>query len=141
VRIYVVDASVAAKWLIPEPDTSLAVALLCEGIVLHAPDLIYAELGSVLMKRQGRGDISANECIAAFDRVARMPVAIAPTERLMTGAFRVASDTKRSFYDSLYVALAIELKTWLITEDVRLWNALQSTHYRDRVARLAEVLA
>jgi len=39
-------------------------------------------------------------------------------------AFQIATDHGRTVYDSLYVALAVQAKTHLITADERLANAL-----------------
>jgi predicted nucleic acid-binding protein len=59
---YVVDAGVAAKWFIPEPDSDKARRLLesyNQGADdLIAPDLIIAEAANVFWKRAGRGDIT-----------------------------------------------------------------------------------
>jgi predicted nucleic acid-binding protein len=45
---FVVDASVALKWFLPEVHSDAAARLLREGYRLHAPDLIRAEFGNVL---------------------------------------------------------------------------------------------
>jgi predicted nucleic acid-binding protein len=45
---------------------------------------------------------------------------------LLIQAFQIAVDYDRSFYDSLYVALALTAKTQLITADERLVKALGS---------------
>jgi predicted nucleic acid-binding protein len=45
---------------------------------------------------------------------------------LLIQALRIAVTFERSFYDSLYVALAMSTKTELITADERLVNALGS---------------
>ena len=44
----VIDASVAVKWFLPEQDSDAARAILHFGHDLLAPDLLYAEVGSVL---------------------------------------------------------------------------------------------
>ena len=43
---YVVDASVAVKWLLPEEHTEQAESLLVEGNTFAAPDLLFAEVGN-----------------------------------------------------------------------------------------------
>ena len=46
---WVVDASVAAKWLVPEADSPLAEALLDDDLL--APDLLFAEVGNILWNK------------------------------------------------------------------------------------------
>jgi len=43
---FVVDASVAVKWFVPEIQSAAAERLLDPEIVLSAPDLILSELGN-----------------------------------------------------------------------------------------------
>jgi predicted nucleic acid-binding protein len=49
-----------------------------------------------------------------------------PGEELLPDALEIAFAYDRSVYDSLYVALAIQFKTEMITADERLANALAS---------------
>ena len=52
----VVDASVAIKWFLPEPLSEEARQILDEyqagRLSVLAPDLIYAEVGNIVWKRQ-----------------------------------------------------------------------------------------
>jgi predicted nucleic acid-binding protein len=45
---FVVDASVAIKWLVDEPLSAQAARLLDDDLPLAAPELIYAEAASAL---------------------------------------------------------------------------------------------
>jgi predicted nucleic acid-binding protein len=47
----VVDASVAAKWLVTEPLSDRALALLGGANELIAPDLLLPEVGNILWKQ------------------------------------------------------------------------------------------
>ena len=49
--LFVVDASVAIKWFLPEIHSDAALPLLAHKHLLHAPDLIFSEFGNVLWKR------------------------------------------------------------------------------------------
>jgi len=49
-----------------------------------------------------------------------------PTSDLLVQALQIAVVCDRTFYDSLYVALAVATKTELVTADERLVNALGS---------------
>ena len=73
-RRYVLDASVAVKWLPPEDLSPQAVRLLKGNNSFLAPDLIYGEVGNVLWKRARRGDISNQFALAAYDLFIRFDV-------------------------------------------------------------------
>ena len=130
-NVLVVDASVAIKWAIPsarEPFTDEAVRLLkryVDGEVdFIVPGVFWAEIGNVLWKgtRQSRWRQDEAEAVAA-DMKAR-EFATVPSFILLPEALRIAFAHDRAVYDCMYVALAVQSKTNLITADERLANAL-----------------
>jgi hypothetical protein len=66
----VLDCSVAAKWVLPEPGRAPALRVLEQyesgEISLIAPDLLLAELANLLAKRHRRKEISAEQAAQAF---------------------------------------------------------------------------
>jgi predicted nucleic acid-binding protein len=127
----VLDASVATKWAMPaarEPLTHESLRLLDRyvsgevGFVV--PDVFWAELDNVLWKgtRQSRWRQDEAEAVAA-DMKAR-DFKTVPSLALLDEALRIAFAHDRAVYDCLYVALAVQSKTDLITADERLANAL-----------------
>ncbi len=129
----VVDASVAAKWLLPaagegllDQANHLAVLHARRDLQLLAPDLIEAEVGNVLWKAVRRNRISRAEAENSLRRFSEIAIQVVPTSDLLSQALQIAVACDRSFYDSLYVALALATKTDLITADERLVNALGS---------------
>jgi predicted nucleic acid-binding protein len=48
---FVVDASVAVKWFVPEIYDAQALRLLSGSHQLVAPDLLYVEAGNILWKK------------------------------------------------------------------------------------------
>ena len=127
----VVDANVAAKWLLPAAGEGLLdqanrlVALhVRRELQLLAPDLIEAEIGNVLWKAVRCNRISQAEAENSLQRFTALAIQIVPTSDLLGQALQIAVACGRSFYDSLYVALALATKTELITADERLVNAL-----------------
>jgi predicted nucleic acid-binding protein len=121
----VVDASVAVKWLLPEDHSEAAARLLLGHQDLWAPDLIWAELGNVLWKKWRLSEISAETGAALLADFRRFPLSIQSSELLSEGAWEIARDLGRSFYDSLYLALAVSQGCPLVTADQKLWNALR----------------
>ena len=134
----VVDASVAIKWFLPEPDAEPAVALLRAGHRLIAPDLLWIEVASVLWKVARRGSLTAEEAERMISDAAAFPVEIIDSGMLLTEALRIATATDRTVYDSLYVALAVRQDAVMVTADERLVNALANTKWADAVQRLTD---
>jgi predicted nucleic acid-binding protein len=129
--LLVIDASVAIKWATPlarEPFTDESVRLLkwyVDGEVdFIVPDVFWAEVGNVLWKgtRQNRWRQDEAESVAA-DMRARDFTTVSSLV-LLPEAMKIAFAHDRAVYDCLYVALAVQSKTDLITADERLANAL-----------------
>jgi predicted nucleic acid-binding protein len=128
VSAVVVDASVAAKLLFEEEGSAEAeAALSAPGLRLLAPDLLVAEVGSVIWKRARRGEISAGQAGDLLDRFLMLPVELRSAGEVATEALELAIILDRSVYDCLYLALAIMSDTVMLTMDVRLANAVGST--------------
>jgi len=128
-NLVVLDASVAAKWLVwaGEPLEAEALSLLelrnhgqLEFIV---PDLFWPEIGSILCKAVQRGRCSEETAKHSIPALRGYDLTTEPSEPLLESAFAIARQYNRSFYDSIYVALAVSRRTTLITADERLANA------------------
>lgn len=118
-KTLVVDASVAAKWFLPEPDASAAVRLLDGRYRLAAPDLIHAEMGNIAWKLHARGVLDAQEVSDMIEHFLLMPLEVHDSAFLLASALEIAIATQRTVYDSLYLALAVELDGTGITADER----------------------
>jgi predicted nucleic acid-binding protein len=127
----VVDASVAVKWCLP----SLREELVAEAEELLAgsrreelrflvPDLFWVELGNALWKAVRRGEISHDNAAQAMSFVSDLDITTMPSIDLVSEALSLAVTYGRTVYDSLYVVLATQSKSDLITADERLANAL-----------------
>lgn len=132
-RRFVVDASVAIKWFVPEVHHEAARRLVREGFELLSPELVRSEVGNVVWKKWRRGELSAGEAVAVLRDFGRFPLRIRSSESLMEGAWTVAERFGRSFYDGLYVALAVETESSLVTADLRLYNALRDDALADNL--------
>ena len=123
-RDYIVDASVVAKWLLPEADHERAKMLIDAPFHLRAPDLITPELLSVLIKRIVRLQMTVQQCNEMLQRFLNeyldTRVRLIPSRLVAKNAFQIANKEKRSVYDSLYIALAVQAHCQLITADERL---------------------
>jgi len=128
----VVDASVAAKWLVPEEDSDRAGHLLrawTQGKAnLTAPDLILPEVASVLWKRVQRRTLPASVAQDLYSQLERLGIPLAASEGLVREALRMALLHGNSVYDGVYVALSRLLDWNYVTADVKL-HALLSAHF------------
>src|SRR6266568_4148327 len=99
----VTDASVAAKWFLPEIHSDLAL------------DLLYAEVGNILWKRVRRAEMTEEEALTVFQGLGNLPLVWHPPWPLMVPALEIACRTDRTVYDSLYLALAVQEKAPVVT--------------------------
>jgi predicted nucleic acid-binding protein len=123
VRQVVVDASVAAKWVVEE-DHSAQAALLLACDACHAPDHWRAEAVNVLWSKVFRGDLAAPDAAERMTVLLRAPVIDTPIATLLPHAFAIAVAHIVTIYDALYVALAEQRDIPLVTADERLIRRL-----------------
>jgi len=128
-KTVVVDASVAAKWFLPEAGAPAALELLDDRHHLAAPDLIRAEMGNIAWKLHARGVLSADEAFDLVEQFLPMPLEIHDSASLLAPALEITLVTGRSVYDSLYLALAVELEGTVVTADERWVNALANSPF------------
>ncbi|MEJ2436116.1 MAG: type II toxin-antitoxin system VapC family toxin [Pseudolabrys sp.] len=115
----VVDASVAAQWVL-EQDASARAAALRNEDRLIAPSLVAAEIASAVWKAVRRGDVTPADALVAID-VALLPFdALIPTEELRGRALALAIELDHPVYDCFYLALAEREACALISADARL---------------------
>lgn len=116
---YVLDASALALALIGKSDSARTLRQRLPAIRRHAPHLIDAEVGNVLRRHEMSGRISTDEAQAALVAGGALVEYRYPhTGSLAQLAWKLRANV--SFYDALYVALAVRLGVPLITADARL---------------------
>jgi predicted nucleic acid-binding protein len=127
----VVDASVAVKWLLPEEGREKALRIQekyqDEKIDLVAPYLVVAEVGSVLWKRQRRGELTPPVAQRLFRQFLRDSPVLLDSPVVSAAALGLALAHERPIYDCLYLAWALEQRCDLITADERFYNAIGTT--------------
>lgn len=115
----VVDASVIVEFLrAGGPTLSIDERLADEEHVLWAPHLIDAEVGHALRREVRSGRMDAEVGAKALWEINQLPIERVEHELLV----RVAWDLRDnlSFYDALYVSLALLLDEPLLTFDARM---------------------
>lgn len=140
---FVVDASVAIKWYLPEALAEQADRFLEEaaaaGSRLLAPDLIVAELGNIIWKKHRLKELSVQDARQILAQILDVfPVQICSSMPLLEPAWEIAQVYERSVYDALYVALAERSDAVLVTADRKLVNAFKRTPLAKRTQWLGD---
>lgn len=127
---YVLDASVALKWVLPEPDSAKALALRDKyRRAVHellAPDVFPIELTHTLAKAERRRIITPTEGnLKLHDLLSTLP-ALIPYLPILPRAYAIASNARIGVYDCLYVALAEREGCEFVTADAKLVGNLKA---------------
>jgi predicted nucleic acid-binding protein len=127
----VLDASVAAKWVLPPEHEELAFEaiqvfdMFSRGeIELLIPDLFWAELGNILWKAARSGRLTKATASEALDFLLGLRLTCFPMQPLAAEAARIAFHFDRPVYDSIYLALALDQSCPFLTADKKLVNAV-----------------
>jgi predicted nucleic acid-binding protein len=124
---YVLDASVAAKWLLPSdretfvPEALQILSDYADGKTdLVVPDLFWPEIGNILSKAIRFGRIQPDAADKALSSIAGLGITTSPSFPLLFDAFAIATSTQTTINDCLYVALSISTRKPLLTADEKL---------------------
>jgi predicted nucleic acid-binding protein len=134
---FVVDASVAVKWFLPEADSAAARRLLEKPDLLMAPDILPIEIGNVFWKARRVGKMDDGQAEAALEML-RGAIVLYASEPMAEGALRLSFALDHPIYDCLYLLLAEQQDAQLITADRRLVRRLHNTKFSHRVRWLSD---
>lgn len=138
----IIDASVAVKWLLPEPGDLAAQQLLGERLL--GPSLIRVEVAAALARKARSKQIQPQDAEAAADlwlqAIADGVIALVSDETDLPRAFRLALALNHPLQDCLYLALAERLDAPLITADEKFVAKVRSSHPRVRMLSQPERL-
>ena len=132
---FVIDASVAIKWLVEEEGTVEALTML-EKAKLFAPDLLIAECANILWKKVRREELSKDEAQIGARLLEQLDIEILPTRHLLADVTRLAVELDHPAYDCIYLALAIERGWQFATADERFQRKLRE----DRSERFSQIV-
>jgi predicted nucleic acid-binding protein len=100
---------------------------------------VFPEVGNILWKKVRRGDLTEEQARGIGHLVVVAPLAVHPSAPLLEAALEIALRTGRTVYDSLYVALAVQLNTRMVTADEKLYNALKDGPLGTRILWVEDV--
>ncbi len=136
---YVLDASVVVKWFIPEAQSESALKLKGVDGRFHAPAFLTLEIGNVLAKKRRRKELTSVEAEGIWRAFRQAPIRRHADETLVLAAFDLAQHTHTTFYDNLYLALALELDIQFVTADRKFCQAMETTPYRQQISWIEEL--
>jgi predicted nucleic acid-binding protein len=106
----VVDASVAVKWLFPEPGAAAARKLLESGERLSGPALVRIEVLAAVTRKARLAEISARDAVTGAElwlgSLQDDLLTLFPDEQDLAQAFRLSLELQQPLQDCLYLALA-----------------------------------
>jgi predicted nucleic acid-binding protein len=126
-NVVVVDASIAIKWILEEPDSDVAETLLAEwsnnGILILAPSLLAYEITNALHRKVRKDEITLDR---AKEALAEIDFDFSTDFALSTRALELANHfSLPATYDSHYLALAERKGCELWTADLQMWNSIR----------------
>lgn len=130
---YVVDASVAVKWFVPESYAVASLRLLDGTHDLLAPDLFLPRFGNILWKKIRLREIALTEGRDILRGLRTIPLDLHPSDDLLEPAFEIANGINRTVYDSLYLALALLRGCRLVTADRRLHDVVRAGPFVENI--------
>lgn len=141
-RTFVIDASIAVKWVIEEEGTTPSLALRKRGKLI-APELLVAECANILWKKVQRRELSKDEAHVAARLLEGAELELLPTRSLLETAMGLAIELGHPAYDCVYLALAIDKDCPFVTADERFLRKLRQTRrggLRKRAMSLTEAV-
>jgi len=127
---FVVDASVAVKWILPEAGRAQAMRLQemyqDEELDLVAPYLLISEVGNVLWKRVRRGELTGPSAHRCFEQLLRDSPILLDSPAVQASSLHLALAHNRTVYDCLYLAWALEERCDLITADEKFFKSVRA---------------
>ena len=113
----VIDASVATKWILPEPGSDRAAALRHEDDDLIAPALIVSEIGNAIWKRVMWRELQRDDAVRAVEIAINLVSRLVPISDLAPRALEIAIELQHPIYDCFYLALAEHERVPLVCAD------------------------
>ncbi len=126
---YILDSSVAIKWVLPEAHSDKADTLRADllGAIheLLSPDVFPIEVAHALTRAERQGRIAVGKAKDLIADILTTAPQFHPYQPLLDRAVEISSKMRIGVYDCLYVALAEQEQCEFVTADDRLVNNMQ----------------
>lgn len=139
-RRFVVDTSVAMKWIVDEEDSDKAELL--QGAEMVAPALIRIEAGNILRSLAAKQMLPEKCAIDLFLFLQTAPITIIDADEFLERrAMELALALRYPINACVYLALVERVDRFLITADLQFIQAVLFTKHAHRVLSLKELCA
>ena len=139
---YVVDASVALKWFVPEDGHLNALRLTSGALSLMAPDIVLAEVANALRRQVRMKMVTDEQASAAVKIMLRELIELTSSRDLIENAVRLSSQLDHSVYDCMYLAAAMtEDDRVLVTADMKFAAKAAAAGFGKKIAVLEAIPA
>ncbi len=139
----VLDTSVALKFYLPEEGHEEALGLLeaaeAGAAELLAPGTLLPEGFNAIAQQRRRGLLDEEDATGAWAKLLAAPVYTYAVEDLIERAAAIANETGAIIYDALFLALAEDTDTVMVTADGKLLQALKSTRHASLARPLEQI--
>ena len=135
--VFVVDASIAIKWIVEEPGTAAALRLRRHRLL--APDLLIAECTNVLWKKVRRRELSEDIARVSAGILARSDIEFEPMADLAEQAMGFSILLEHAAYDCFYLALADACGCDFVTADAALRQKVQAARLPVKLVLLEDL--
>jgi predicted nucleic acid-binding protein len=135
--VLVVDANIAIKFVALEPGRDEALARLGIETELVAPRWLLVEAGNALWRKAKLGEMDrqdAERCLVALPGFFE---SLVDDAALILQAHSLSFELDHWIYDCLYLALALDRESVLLTADKKFANAATRAGYGDAVELLS----
>ena len=129
----VLDASIGMKWFKYENESNIDLAnkLLQQQfqneIEIIVPDLFFFEIINTLLNEKY---INVNDLYSASESLHLMSMKVISTnKKIIDTSISIADKTKLTFYDSLYISVAISEQALLLTEDKEILKHINNFNF------------
>jgi len=138
---YVLDSSVALKWVLPEADSAKAIRLRDEysnGLhELLAPDIFPSEIANGLVSAERQKRIRTGKSAIFLNDILSAAPTLHHSSPLLIRAMEIAISTTQAVYDCIYLALAeAEGREWVTADDQFARRLRTSYPFRDERGRI-----
>jgi predicted nucleic acid-binding protein len=129
----VLDASVGMKWFKYENESNIDLAnklsqqQFQNEIEIIVPDLFFFEIINTLLNEKY---INVDDVYSASESLHLMNMkVISPNKKIIDTSISIADKTKLTFYDSLYISVAISEQALLLTEDKEILKHINNFNF------------
>ncbi len=132
-KVIIIDASIVAKWLLPDEDDFIANtikrAFENRQVEIAVPIFIFYEVNNLLKSAALSNRISFRDSLDFYENFLNLNFNIHSSKLLLKNTLQTALEFEISSYDASYIALAEYLKIPFYTADLKLLQKVKNNKF------------